>query len=528
MRKFILSSLLATLTVILFICITCSLIITACRKVEEKDTVGENTLAARSKFFTVPVTTNSIVKAIAQSIKRQDQQRDFVPSLSKKAGYPVWNKAIITKTSIANVTARLPGDSGEVVLIPFVKENEYITNAILIVNTGTTSRDTTYKLLYASRYEDFEFDYSDTTKAGAKNIFHLFMVFDNEIFGYTKFMVKDSRILTGDPKDTTEETMVTLLNGHGTSYENRLVYITFCNDIEICDKCGFRVSNRNTVEGCRCGSHVETICTTVSTEVGYPGGGSGGHSGGGVISGGGGDENWEDENPCRVIPSIGTNPCTGNGGNNGQSGWIPIIDEDDELQNPVDSMKIKQIYLSIQDSANHYYTKSNIDSAEWCFTLTKNNGVFNRKSKTDADPDAVTPNLNVPTGDTLIGFWHAHQGNVSYLNLNLCFSSADYWYMYQKLRFDNAIAFATTKDFVYAMVITNAQKFKTYLDHGNTRLVENFLTNQYSLGENSCTSGCTTNRLSELANIMIAANESTTGIKIYKSNRNNINFSTLN
>ncbi len=39
--------------------------------------------SVRVKFFTMPASTNPIVKAIAESIRRQDKQRDFVPELSE-------------------------------------------------------------------------------------------------------------------------------------------------------------------------------------------------------------------------------------------------------------------------------------------------------------------------------------------------------------------------------------------------------------------------------------------------------------
>ncbi len=137
---------------------------------------------------------------------------------------------------------------------------------------------------------------------------------------------------------------------------------------------------------------------------------------------------------------------------------------------------------------------------EWAFTLVRNNGLFVRKSRTDSLPDDVTPDLFLASSDTVIGFWHAHQGNTSWLNLNICFSVQDYWYIYQKLRRNNVVVYATTRDFVYALIITDATKFKNYLDGNNTRLVEPFLNNLYNQGEQSC-GNCSASRLSEKANI---------------------------
>lgn len=220
---------LASLSILFSVCITLSVVIVACKKTEHSEVTTESASLIRTKFFTVGASTNSSVKAIAASIRKQDGERDFVPLLSRKAGYPIWNKGLISRREIANSDNRLQSEEGgEVILIPFVKENEYTTNAILIVR-ATDDEDTTYKLVYASQYGNYGFEYEDSTVAYAKNIFHLFTVFDNAIFGYTKFIVKDGRILSGDMSDTTGETLVTLTDGEGTAYENRTISVSFCN-----------------------------------------------------------------------------------------------------------------------------------------------------------------------------------------------------------------------------------------------------------------------------------------------------------
>src|SRR5262249_28521040 len=102
MRKFFITRPLVTGSIIFSICVICLFIINACRKMEHQNDTADDALTIRSKFFNIPAATNPIVKAIAQKIKQQDQQNDFVPALSRKAGYPKWNKALIAISSASN------------------------------------------------------------------------------------------------------------------------------------------------------------------------------------------------------------------------------------------------------------------------------------------------------------------------------------------------------------------------------------------------------------------------------------------
>lgn len=127
-------------------------IIQGCRKVSQEQSL-ESESAINKKFFSVPANTNDVVKAIAQSIRRQDSERHFVGFLSRRAGFPLWHKALIATKNFTG--ARVDGgDSSKVIVIPFVKENGNVTNAVLIVNTASISRDTSYKLIYAATYKD--------------------------------------------------------------------------------------------------------------------------------------------------------------------------------------------------------------------------------------------------------------------------------------------------------------------------------------------------------------------------------------
>lgn len=191
MRKFIPSGRATTLTAILLICVTVIFITNACRKLADKNETAEKEMVIRNRFFTVSSTVDLTVQSIARNIYRQDQQRNFVPELSQKAGYPIWDKAKIARNPLSNSETRVDGGGGgggstEIVLIPFVKGGKYITNAVLAANISSGG-DTTFKLLYATSYADFGFNHQDTTVPDARDIFHLFTAFDNDLFGHSVF-----------------------------------------------------------------------------------------------------------------------------------------------------------------------------------------------------------------------------------------------------------------------------------------------------------------------------------------------------
>jgi hypothetical protein len=312
MRKFIFPSPLATLTIILLICTVSFFIVNACRKMDRSEVTANNEIDIRTKFFTIPAGTDPSIVAIVQSIKRQDQKRDFIPGLAKQAGYAVWNKAKSFTTISNNNLARIESDSGKIAIIPFVKEYGNITNAVLFVNTKGS--DTTFKLLYASEYERFGF-HTNQDSISALNVFHLFAKFDYEIFRHRIFLIKDKRLAMGNHVSDSANLYA----------EFRMIAATEC---DIIDWCWVWEDEVLCAGGCSRDcfqySHSTEECHTVWNDTG--GGGSGGEGGG---SNGGDGDDWENDNPCRTTPG-NNNPCSG--GNTNPPGWVPVVDED--LYNP--------------------------------------------------------------------------------------------------------------------------------------------------------------------------------------------------
>lgn len=385
--------------------------INACRKTEQKasDTENESAFALRQKFFVIQPGTHPAVTAIAENIKRQDKQNDFVPGLSGRAGFPLWQKArMFTGENNGNTLAKTGSelDFGGLIVIPFIKEEQNVTNALLFARVE--EEDTVFMLLYASQYVDYGFVNDDPTQATAKNIFHLFSLFDNDIFGYTQFIVKDRRILTGNSADTTGEVMVTLTDEEEPGAENLTISFSYCNTYEICELCGFKGGQQNegqkssSMAECRCGSYFQTFCTTfyyITFEPGDGGEGGGGGGGGVYNGGGGGGSNgsgnnppWYDENPCTGAGSENNPvPCLGNG----NDGWGPVKEIDQSVADE------QEENLSDDDPELIWWDANTSDPNTDYYTQTK--PTFDNMNTNYPKNSAGTDDMPVSDVCTLIG-----------------------------------------------------------------------------------------------------------------------------
>jgi hypothetical protein len=75
------------------------LVFHACRKIDYQRDKKMGIIVNRTEaFFSVPANTDPLVKAIAEKIKRQNDAAHFVNDLSKKIGFPVWNKSMIASS----------------------------------------------------------------------------------------------------------------------------------------------------------------------------------------------------------------------------------------------------------------------------------------------------------------------------------------------------------------------------------------------------------------------------------------------
>ncbi len=321
------------------------------------------------RFFNVPLTASPEAKAIAEAIKKQDGKFHFLSSVITKAGYPVWDKAKIINLTNKTITGRSSSDSsgGELVYIPFALDSQRQTNAVLAVRLNNP--DTTYRMLYASRYKTFGYDTTDHTKWNARDVFHLFSTFDYTVFGHTKFLIKDDSLFKR-PNDSVY-VVLTLKNYRGQPVTGRTSFavIEECTTYEVChypldDNGGGYVRSSATNSHC----DYFDICTYID-DGGTGGGGTGSGStgtGDGTGSTGGGGW-WSGDG--------GTNPCPGTivrtsviaPINDCGPGWAPVLVNNiafnyivnivnlssaQRLWLAANSFEASQIFQALQESLN--------------------------------------------------------------------------------------------------------------------------------------------------------------------------------
>lgn len=267
-----------------------------------------------TKFFEHNANIDTTVKAIIESIKRQNDKRNFAVRLTNTAGYPVWNKS---KVSIK--------DEKKQVFIPFVLENGNQTNAVLIARLS--GRDTLYHLLYGAAYKKYGFDKKVKDRWTAREIFTAFAIFDKEIFGHEKFTVKDDRLLgseNNDPNNAPANVIMKDSIAEQNARVARIHYFEHTVTWVTCGECN-NWAKTMTDECCNATYYTDVVVFWYDDGVGggirgewgwYPPEGGGG---------GGGEPcpgcNWDNTNPCEEQdPNQPQFPC--------DQDWRPTVNAD--------------------------------------------------------------------------------------------------------------------------------------------------------------------------------------------------------
>lgn len=262
-----------------------------------------------TKFFQHSTTIDPTVEAIMQSVKRQNDERDFVERLSKSAGYPLWDKAIVSQK-----------DEKKQVFIPFVLEDGIQTKAILIARLS--GGDTLYHLMYGAAYKKYGFDKNVKDRWTAREVFTAFAIFDKEIFGYKKFIVKDDRLLGADINITNNQPRVVILKDSIVEQNARVQTMRYYSHTTTWIECGVCYVRTTVDESC-CNATYYTEVVTFWFDDGFGGGGEdwgwyipqGGGGGGGTPCPG---CNWDYTNPCEEQdPNAPQFPC--------DQDWRPVI-----------------------------------------------------------------------------------------------------------------------------------------------------------------------------------------------------------
>lgn len=372
---------------ILLFCIA-GLLMNGCSKKDqnEKQTT-EVKPAPASTFFTAPSSTDPFVNAIAAILQRKDMNGDIELQLSRHAGLPKWDYALVAVGTIADAGKGETGqeDSVKVALIPFVMESYKQTTAMMMVKIS--SSDTSYRLIYAGQYEEFGFGRAQAGKWNAFNLFHLFTRFDNAIFGHKKFLVKDKKILNGLGAKNQETAIVELVGNKNTAA--KLVRVPYCTDYDVCLRpCPLKPTAART-QPCCLEWATRSYCTEVWIDDGNPtpppvtspDGGSnpfpppgGGFPGGGSGSGGG----TPVIDPCTLNPNGGGTPdylCFVPDG-----GWQPVFSlPPAEITSFIDGKPVVDGLVNIQylgknepfwTKADNFYNTVSTSGNEFKFTST--------------------------------------------------------------------------------------------------------------------------------------------------------------
>lgn len=282
----------------------------ACRKTDAPASSPSST--PEERYFALSSTAPVQVKAVAEAVNKQNEKFNFLSSVIKKAGYPHWDKAKLVSLESARITGR--GDAGnaggDLVFVPFALDSANQVGAVLRVQMNST--DTIYRMLYAPNYRQFGYDTSDNNQWNAWDVFHLFVLFDNSVFGHTRFVIKDDRLYPRR-NDSSQVVMALKTDGaiSGVTGRSALYSHTECNEFTHCDIVLDPLKAARLLGSADC--YDVRICTTwYYDEGGSSGGTSGGWTGtgdgtgGSGSTGGGGGTSGSDG-----WWSGGTTPCSG-------------------------------------------------------------------------------------------------------------------------------------------------------------------------------------------------------------------------
>ncbi len=206
------------------------LFIVSCRKSDIEIPIAE-TPTSIERFFNLPESADPRLKAIAQSIRTQEKEHPFLKDFTKRTGWPVWNKVKMIGPGIGNVTSTSGTNSTTLVYIPFVQDSAVTVNAVLAVKLDPF--DTAFRILYANNYASFGFGTTADNTWNARNVFQFFALFEYEIFGHTKFLIKDERLFN-TPTDSFTVTLKSINDVAINSRTTDEYSMTICTIQTIC------------------------------------------------------------------------------------------------------------------------------------------------------------------------------------------------------------------------------------------------------------------------------------------------------
>jgi hypothetical protein len=304
--------------------LTAGVFLGGCKKTADKSYQNISQTAEERKFFESNISDDPFVKTISAYISKENRRYHFVENLSKRLGFPRWNKTIIMNGLAVKNGLELTGDTMNVTIIPFVRESENFVNATLMIKA--TSTDTTAQFMQDWQYAQLQNSIS-SAKDSAEAFAGFFMEMDKRVFGHTKFLIRDSALF----RDGSHKALYITLNSQGTKEgkSNVLMPMQQCQDFlvsfvdcqyrgqpvctPVCDHCPLCMSEM-----------VYTYCWYEMVDIGGGGGNTGGSGEpGGSGSGGGNGGGW--------VPPICTGIALKTSRTDCGPGWVPIEDGHGQL-----------------------------------------------------------------------------------------------------------------------------------------------------------------------------------------------------
>ncbi len=166
-------------------------ILNACKKADKFEKVITSNFD-ETQFFkgseNVDGTTNRLVAFFKN---KQMKNPNFLPNITQKCGYPVWNKTI-TKLS-NNITGRTTteGTQDTVIQLPFVVQNTSLVNAFVEAIVS----DTIGVELYESyKYKELSKGAINASTLTAEKYINEFFMLQNKVFNHKSFKILDSSL----------------------------------------------------------------------------------------------------------------------------------------------------------------------------------------------------------------------------------------------------------------------------------------------------------------------------------------------
>lgn len=510
-------------------------LIISCRKIDHIIEKEEPTIKSESGFFTSHLPKDSLVKSVLNFVKRENEKHQFVNKLIKKIGYPYWDKAIVVRGR-HGANGRSYSDSTNTVFIPFVLDSANTVNNTLIVITNPS--DTNFLLLADWQYANQPYG-SPSVDSTAEKVALLFMMQDKNVFGYDRFAITDSNLFRTIPVST-NSTGREISISNSTNARTALEYeVEVCFFAYICTwpyECGQRgyCDYMNCSAGYNQCHVVASVCYTYYYSVDaqqWSTGGGGGPEGGGA---GGGWNSW-DPPICEEEPQ-GRSATYQDCG----PGWTPPginvyilapLDNSDSLI----AVNLKKLLQKAFNTPDSLHNVAQQDGKERTFTFEKVNGDTIVTWIKIGGTHSSSPNLN----SNSFSFFHTHQEDdpIGGSDKNQSFDGPDIYKLYKNGPIDNyplEVSIITTRDYFYAAVIVDNALFKNYIrtlcNTTNVKDIEAILNDKHIDAMDLCVGyGCNWQKKSEKGVLAITANNdaSISGIKIFRSPRQNINFTLL-